>query len=145
MNKKKFIFVFLLFAQLFSIFSWTISFALIMVIIYVNYPLQQLDSKATSLDYGLYDALRRIGWSIALCFIIFACHNNCGGCVNWFLSHPFWQPISRLSYSIYMLHYHVLTVTMVTLKTPPLFNALNLVRFFIMKKIKSIKYFMNNE
>ncbi|XP_055306590.1 nose resistant to fluoxetine protein 6-like, partial [Sitodiplosis mosellana] len=87
-----------------------------------RYPLQQIDSTGTTLEYALYDALGRVAWSVALCYIVFACMNKCGGGVNWFLSHRLWLPLSRLSYSIYLIHYHVLLVIMGATKTAPVFT-----------------------
>lgn len=78
-----------------------------------------------------YDALGRVGWSIALCYIIFACINNSGGIVNWFLSHPLWQPISRISYAIYLLHFFVMASILAPIKTPSYFSELNIVWFII--------------
>lgn len=104
--------------------AWAISLALMAGVIFGNYPLQQIDSEASSLDYGLYDAFSRVAWAIALCYIIFACVHGYGGPVNWFLSHPLWQPISRLCYSIYLLHFPVIMVTQATIKTSPYFSEL---------------------
>lgn len=89
---------------------------------------QQMDSKATSLVYGLYDAFSRVTWSIALCYI-FACVHGYGGPVNWFLAHPLWQPISRLSYSIYLLHFMVIMVLMLPMEAPGYFTELSAVSY----------------
>lgn len=98
-------------------------------VILANYPLAQLDSKATPLHYGLYDAFGRVGWAIALCYIIFACIHNYGGPINWLLAFPLWQPLSRISYAIYLLHFPVILVTMATMKTSLYFSELNAVSF----------------
>lgn len=100
-------------------------------VVFSNYPLQQTDSKATSLEYGLYDAFSRVAWSIALCYVIFACVLRSGGPVNWFLAHPLWQPISRLSYSIYLLHFPVIIVMTASLKVSLYFTELNAFHAFI--------------
>lgn len=105
--------------------------ALMAGVIFANYPLIQLDSKATAIEYGLYDASGRVIWSIALCYIIFACVQNSGGPINWFLSHPLWQPFSRLCYSIYLLHFPVVMVTMASMKTSPYFSELIAFHAFI--------------
>ncbi|XP_031627930.1 nose resistant to fluoxetine protein 6-like [Contarinia nasturtii] len=117
--------------QLFNLFAWIVSLALMAAVIFVNYPLQQLDSEATPLEYGLYDALSRVVWSIALCYVVFACVNNCGGPINWFLGHPLWQPLSRLCYSIYIVHFPVIMVMMASIKTSPYFSELTAFHAFI--------------
>lgn len=106
--------------------------------IFANYPLQQFDTKALPIEFGLYDALSRVGWSIALCYIIFACVHNSGGCVNWFLSHPFWQPISRLCYSTYLLHVPVIVIMYATTKTATVFSQSATLQDFIVAYLFTI-------
>lgn len=106
-------------------------------VIFSNYPLQQINvkelSKGTSehtpLEYALYESLGRVGWSIALCYIIFACVHGYGGPVNWFLSLPLWQPLSRLSYAMYILHGSVQTILSLSMKQPPYFSQMEAVSF----------------
>lgn len=83
-----------------------------------NYPYLQSSSKTTALGYGLYSALSHVAWGIGICYIIFACANNAGGPINWFLSHPVWQPISKLSYAIYMVHFPVVMITTNMMRAP---------------------------
>lgn len=85
-------------------------------VVFGNYPLVQLDNKATSLEHALYTSLSRIVWALALSYLIYACVHGYGGPINWFLSLSLWQPLSRLSYSIYVLHIHVLIIVMVRAK-----------------------------
>lgn len=117
-DKKHF---FLNFFQVFNYFAWTLSFVSMATIALVNYPLAQLDPDDTPLKYGLYYGLSRVIWSIALCYIIFACAHNYGGPINWFLAHRFWQPISRMSFTIYLLQIFVISKIFMT-KTPVYFN-----------------------
>ncbi|XP_064108308.1 nose resistant to fluoxetine protein 6-like isoform X2 [Macrobrachium nipponense] len=51
----------------------------------------------------LYGGLHRPAWAAALAWVVFACYNGYGGFIDDFLSHPVWQPISRLTYSIYLV------------------------------------------
>lgn len=116
---------------MFNLFSWAISLAIMAAVIFTNYPLMQLNEKHTPLEHGLYNSLTRVGWAIALCYIIFACVHNSGGFINWFLAHPLWQPISRLCYSIYLLHLPVILLTTVTLKTSQYFTEFMTYHMFI--------------
>lgn len=100
-------------------------------VIFVNYPLAQLDSKNTSLEYGLYDALSRVGWALGLCYIIFACVHKSGGPINSFLGHPLWQPVSRICYSIYLLHFPIILIVMASLKTSMYFSELTAFHAFL--------------
>lgn len=117
-------------SQMFNLFAWALSLVTMATVIFGNYPLAQFTQTHTPLEYGIYDALSRVGWAIALCYIIFACVNNYGGPINWFLGHPLWQPVSRLCYSIYIVHFSVIMVLMGTIKTPAFFSELTAVSSF---------------
>lgn len=51
----------------------------------------------------------RLVWSIGMCLIIYVCYSGFGGFVNRILSWKYWQPLSRLTYSWYLLHYPLKT------------------------------------
>lgn len=51
----------------------------------------------------LYGGLSRPAWALALLWVVFACHTGHGGLIDEFLSHPSWQPLSRLSYPLYLV------------------------------------------
>lgn len=110
-----------------NLFAWIVSLALMLVVIFANYPLLQPNRQSTALEHGLYDSLSRVAWASALCYIIFACVHGYGGPVNWFLSHPLWQPLSRLCYSIYLLHFPIVLVIQATMKTTPYFSEVSAV------------------
>lgn len=88
------------------------------IVICLIYPLEQFDSEYQPIHYGLYDALSRVFWSIALSYIIFACSSNAGGYANRFLSHPIWRLQSRMSYPIYMVNYPLIIAIAATMKVP---------------------------
>lgn len=119
------------FLQILNLLAWILSIGVMLAVIFVNYPLVQSDTTSTPLDYALYDALGRILWSIALCYIVFACVHDSGGPVNWFLSYPLWQPISRVCYAIYLIHFSVLLTLVASMKAPPYLNELMAFHAFI--------------
>ena len=43
-------------------------------------------------------------------FVVFSCHIGYGGVINVFLSMKFWIPLSRLTFTAYLIHPVVLTV-----------------------------------
>lgn len=118
--------------------GFVLSSIAMLTVIFANYPFQQPDSTLSPLYYGLYDALSRVTWSIALCYIIFSCVHNSDCAVNRFLSHPSWQPFSRLSFAIYMVHPLVLVTSMASIKTSPYFNEILFLRDFIGNCVISI-------
>lgn len=119
-------------------FGWAASLTVMATVICLTYSLEQLDSTATSIQYGLYDGLSRVCWSIALCYVIFACAHNAGGPVNRFLSHPLWQPLSRLSYSIYLVHIPLIIAMTATMKIPFYFSYLSLLQNIILTYILTV-------
>ncbi|XP_045603365.1 nose resistant to fluoxetine protein 6 [Procambarus clarkii] len=50
----------------------------------------------------IYAGFSRGAWCLALLWLVFACHTGNGGLINSFLSHPSWQPLSRLTYTLYL-------------------------------------------
>ncbi|XP_055308474.1 nose resistant to fluoxetine protein 6-like [Sitodiplosis mosellana] len=70
----------------------------------------------------------RAWWSLSLCYIIFSCVTGQGGVINWFLSHPRWQPISRLSFSIYLIHVLVIIIIYANQKVPWCFSTITQVQ-----------------
>lgn len=89
-----------------------------------SFQTNQLKPNLTPLEFGLFESLSRIAWSICLSYIIFACVHDSGGPVNRFLSLPIWQPFAKLSYAVYLNHYMVIAITAATMKTPPSFSEL---------------------
>lgn len=66
---------------------------------------------------AIYAAVHRIAWVCLLCWIVYACHHlKSGGFVNRFLSLRFWQPFSRMSLSIYLVHNIYIILTIVNMK-----------------------------
>lgn len=52
-----------------------------------------------------YDFFRE-AWAASFCWIIFACHQlKSGSIVRSFLSQSFWEPLSKISLSVYVVHY----------------------------------------
>lgn len=63
---------------------------------------------------AFYEATHRIVAVVFFGWVIFAFHNLRSGTVfRWLFSHPLWQPIARLSLSIYLVHdiYIIMSVT----------------------------------
>ena len=61
---------------------------------------------------NIYLSVERELWACSICWIIFACHRlKSGGVIRTVLSHPSWQPLSKLSLSMYLLHMPYLLYT----------------------------------
>jgi len=58
-------------------------------------------NQAENIIYGTFS---RFTWGLALAWVVYACHRGYGSLVNKLLSASFWIPLSRLTYSAYLLH-----------------------------------------
>ncbi|XP_016989158.2 nose resistant to fluoxetine protein 6-like [Drosophila rhopaloa] len=103
--------------------GWTLCLAMIFTSIFALYPAAQWSApKLSTLAESSYYTLTRVGWAMALCWVIFACKHGYGGLANGFLSSPLWQPLSRLSYSVYMWHMFVQEVNARSMRTNSYFS-----------------------
>ncbi|XP_046608890.1 nose resistant to fluoxetine protein 6-like [Neodiprion virginianus] len=82
-------------------------------------------------------------WSIAIAWIIYACTHGYGGFVNRFLSWPFFRPVSRLSFSIYLMHILLQFMRSGVARTPIAFsNSLLIYESFIDLALSIVVAFM---
>ncbi|KAH8241180.1 hypothetical protein KR032_001439 [Drosophila birchii] len=85
--------------------GWSLCLAMVFTSIFALYPAAQSNAPPlTTLAESFYYTFTRVGWPLALSWVVFACMQGYGGLANSFLSSPLWQPLSRLSYSVYMWH-----------------------------------------
>ncbi|CAO4381665.1 unnamed protein product [Caenorhabditis nigoni] len=62
----------------------------------------------TDFEKATYYNFSRFLWSIAVSWVIIANHMGWGGPINNFMSHPIWQPLGRLSYCAYIVHFFLI-------------------------------------
>lgn len=60
------------------------------------------------LESAFYVAIHRTIWSSLLAWLVFACATGRATLLTGFLSHPMFVPLSRLSFSIYLVHFPVI-------------------------------------
>ncbi|CAI5442308.1 unnamed protein product [Caenorhabditis angaria] len=90
-----------------AIVGWLIAFIIGCACMFSNYDYD----KGSYWDWftrATYYNFTRIGWSIAVSWVIIANHFGWGGPINNFMSHPIWQPFGRLSYCAYIVHWFVM-------------------------------------
>jgi peptidoglycan/LPS O-acetylase OafA/YrhL len=85
--------------NLFLVISSLVTLGLILFGLYNDFNGSPL-SRETHI---IYQATSRIIWSIGLAGIIYSCLNS-GGIINDILSWKIWIPLSRLSFSAYLVH-----------------------------------------
>ncbi|KAH8247742.1 hypothetical protein KR038_009247 [Drosophila bunnanda] len=91
--------------------GWGLCLAMIFTSIFALYPSTQSGAAPLStLAESFYYTLTRVGWPLALCWVVFACMQGYGGLANSFLSSPLWQPLSKLSYSVFIWHLFIMEI-----------------------------------
>ncbi len=75
----------------------------------------------------LYQSTSRIIWALALGYIIYACITSNGGVFGKIFSLPFWTPLSRLSFSTYLIHTSILLTYIYNQEHPIHLQDINLV------------------
>lgn len=82
---------------------WTLTFMWLAV--YFSVFLIRTGEHVELLDNAIFMGVRRQLWALRVARIIFACQKlETGGFIRWLLCLNFWQPISKLSLSIYVTH-----------------------------------------
>ena len=91
---------------------WAVTAAVEYSVVFGLYnDVQNLQQKDPSeLDSVSYRSLARIAWSLSLTTQILFCQCGLGGFINSLLSWSGWQILSRLTYSVYLLHLGLITV-----------------------------------
>ncbi|XP_046487737.1 uncharacterized protein [Neodiprion pinetum] len=78
-----------------------------------------------------YALILRPCWSIAIAWMIYACTHGYGGPITRFLSLPFFLPLSRLSYCIYLVHFVIQLAKNSASQVPTLFSNFDLFNEYI--------------
>nr|XP_027228814.1 nose resistant to fluoxetine protein 6-like [Penaeus vannamei] len=107
--------------------GWTTStvVALLLVLGMWSYNVVPPKAQYDIMTQLTYAGLSRPAWGAVLAWIIYACHYGYGGPVDGFLSHPSWQPISRVTYSTYLVAMQIQFLTTYNSKAPFYFTPLN--------------------
>lgn len=81
-------------------------------------PFTHPDISTKPIHFAIYLGFGRIFWTLGVGYIMYACHHGYGGPVNTILSLSIWQPLSKLTYAIYITHNFVTFMTMTTNRYP---------------------------
>ena len=70
-----------------------------------------LTDSPSNLASAIYAGGSRLAWSLAVAWVIFACCRGwCLGWINEFLSWEAFQPLSKVSFIVYLIHYDFLNI-----------------------------------
>ncbi|KAI0224159.1 O-acyltransferase like protein [Lamellibrachia satsuma] len=82
------------------VLGWLVGSVLCLVAVYGNY---QFDNKSL-VEYRAYMSTLADVFTLGMAWLVFACCTGYGGFVNRFLSWNFFIPLSRLTYTLYLIH-----------------------------------------
>lgn len=120
-------------SRLWQTIGWIICFVIMAILAYAPQGLNSLErgARETVWNGAFFKALSRNIWALAISWIIFVSNNGNGGIVNYFLSLRVWQPIARISYSLYVIHHIVIVILYARIRTPFYFSMVSVVsRYF---------------
>lgn len=110
---------------------WITAFSVLSAIMAISFPMSNSYNNQTELlANAFFLAFHRIAWSIAVAWIVFACHHlKTGGFVKWFLELRQFQPLCRLGLSMYLVHILYQLTMMMNQKQVLFLDAAQLVKF----------------
>lgn len=109
---------------------WIVAISFLTSVVVMAQPFnQRINNNTSLLANASYTAFHRLAWAAGICWIIFACHKlQTGGIVRWFLCLPHWQPIARMSLSIYLVHLFYDLMTIMNVKEAMTYEIMPMVR-----------------
>ncbi|XP_055915199.1 nose resistant to fluoxetine protein 6-like [Eupeodes corollae] len=116
--------------RVFQFIAWLLSFFTLTAILFGPYFSLSAYGQATVFEAAMYEGLKHISWGLAHAWITFACYYGYGGFIDTFLSHPFWQPLGRLTYAIYMMHISIQQMHFGMIRTQIYFSVYNQFLYF---------------
>ena len=92
-----------------NILIWQVAFLSGFAVVYGLYA-SKVKNSINMYDAMMYNTFHRIAWNGAVAWVILSCVKGYGGMVNEFLSWPAFAPLSRLTFSAYLIHMQILTM-----------------------------------
>ncbi|XP_045468714.1 nose resistant to fluoxetine protein 6-like [Harmonia axyridis] len=89
-----------------SFIAWVLTIGALVACTFDGFNLRN-DTDNALID-GMYVGFNRSIWSCALAMVVILCVSGNGGLINTFLSCPLMQFLSKLSYSMYLVHYLII-------------------------------------
>ncbi|CAL4114511.1 unnamed protein product, partial [Meganyctiphanes norvegica] len=113
------------------ILGWVTSVVIGLLVVYGPHQYNKLNyaSVPTEAIADVYNGFFRGAWGLALMWVVLACHYGYGGLVNSFLAHPTWQPLSRLTYGMFLVSITIQTLIVGSQYTTTSFDHLTIIRY----------------
>lgn len=122
--------------------SWILTLGVFVGVTYLAFKSQNIDNPISPLKSGILLAFGRTVWSIILTSLIFLCVKGYGGPINAFLSSPYWLPLARLSYALYIVHMPFMLIITASARKSVYFSEQSAVSWdHLVFNIKEYQYF----
>ncbi|XP_008549691.1 O-acyltransferase like protein-like isoform X1 [Microplitis demolitor] len=90
---------------------------------FFTYRIYQSENYEWNIYWETFNAgIARHVWAFGVCWIIYVSTMGHGGVLSKFLSLPIYLPFSRISYSVYLIHYVVQTIKASSARVPSFFS-----------------------
>lgn len=91
--------------QVVCLVGWFLAIGLGVTTVYGVYTYYKAGGRPfNTAENIIYGTFSRFVWGLALAWVIYACNKGYGSLVNKILSASYWIPLSRLTYSAYLVH-----------------------------------------
>ncbi|CAN7984878.1 unnamed protein product, partial [Ixodes hexagonus] len=93
-------------------FMWTLATALACASVFGVYTWNR-GRAPRALESAFFAGLHRLGWALAVSWMMYACATGCGGIVNRVLACPLFYPLGRLSFAVFLVNLVLIAVNTV--------------------------------
>ncbi|XP_075235050.1 nose resistant to fluoxetine protein 6-like [Lycorma delicatula] len=110
--------------------SWCVSLVFsLSTLLGISYFIRQ-ENVYNRLESAFYTGLQSVLWSLGMAWMIFACETGYAGPIRSFLASKLFQPLGKLTFSIYLIHGSIQYLLLGTMKTPHYVDTIaNLIGF----------------
>ncbi|XP_044262889.1 nose resistant to fluoxetine protein 6-like [Tribolium madens] len=108
---------------------WLVVLTGLVACVWAGYPLN-VATKEDRWGNSMFLAFNRPAWAVAVVGVIFLCVAGYGGPIDKFLSWPVFQFLTKLSYSMYLVHYALIIVRYALLRNNIKFSNLAMMHVF---------------
>ena len=120
--------------------NWLITIFITFSCVFITYPdFKDYPNMYFSREWHIaYQSTARSWWAFAVAYLIYACETYNGGIVKRILTFKFWFPLSRLSYSAYLIHTTVIFYFYATQEHPMHIQVSDIVNFVISCQLQNL-------
>ncbi|XP_065346551.1 O-acyltransferase like protein-like [Cloeon dipterum] len=110
------------FNRLWAVVIWLLNTACVLTVLFTIALAYRPEHPYNETEAAFYNSLHRLMWGLNIAWIIYACSNGLGGPINSILSWNYWQPLSKLSYCIFLTHMFIIFSDIGLNRTPAYFS-----------------------